>query len=143
MQEDLLASLLEPGSNYVNEMSSPPLPTTFSTSYSDLGLPDNNTSYNQDGHLGDGTSYVGANTPCTPQSYSSASPVEILGNSPESGSPGDAMMSSNVIPTDELGVLLGSITSVSSGESSADVRIDVGEFYCETQGERKYVPLSL
>ena len=129
LQDDLLATLLEPGSTYLNDMSSPPLLTTYAD------LPANDT-FNQDVYPADD---VRTNTP---QSYSSSSPVDILGNSPNSASPGDVMMtSSNVMSTDYLGVLLGSITSVSSGESSTDVRINVGEFLVR-EGRMSFICVS-
>lgn len=51
----------------------------------------------------------------------------MLGNSPESAN--DVMVtSSNVLPNDELDALLGSLTNASSKRSSAEVKINVGEF---------------
>ena len=121
LQDDLLASLLEPGSTYFNEISSPPVPTTFASSRPHVS---HDTFFSHDAFMS-----ADENGTNTPQSYSSGSPVDILENSPGSTSPGDVMMmSSNVRPNDELGVLLGSITSLTGpGGSSADVRINVGE----------------
>lgn len=51
----------------------------------------------------------------------------MLGNSPESAN--DVMVtSSNILPNDELDALLGSLTNASSKRSSAEVKINVGEF---------------
>lgn len=109
-QEDLLASLLEPDSSCLSQLPPPLSSPPFQTS-SDPTLPPLDT--------------VTDNRTVSPAlSFSSGSPV---GNSPATSSPpGDVMMMSSSMANDELSVLLGSVTSISSGESSSDVRIDLG-----------------
>lgn len=140
-QDDLLASLLEPGSVELDQMpppfSSPPLPSPPLPPPSDVcttqpaalvitsvdaiaSLP----SPTNDGCVSDSSSLNRAHSP---YSYTSCSPGNIFGTSPTIASPDDVMMtSSSGIPHDELDVLLGSLTNVSTGGSPSEVIIDVG-----------------
>lgn len=131
-QDDLLASLLEPSSVYLGQLSPPlsrpPFPSpphstntaahtthpaasyTLLASGSEPMAHSSLPSPTNDGYVSDGSSLNRAHSP-----YS-----DIRGNS---ASPGDVMVtSSSVLPVDELDALLGSLTSGSSSE----VKIDVG-----------------
>ena len=118
-QDDLLASLLEPNSAYLGQLSPPLSSPTLPISPPHHTTTDASPSC--DGTVSDGSSLNRAHSP---YSYT-CSPVDMLGTSPESASSGDIMVtSSTIVPTDELDALLGTLTG---GGSSCDIKIDLGE----------------
>ena len=141
-----MASLLEPDPGYLGQLSPPlstfphlstfppPLSTTHSTFAQDQALLSGGSeavplsvlpSPPHDGYVSDTSSLHRAHSPYSCTSYS---PVDMLGNSPVSVSHSDVMVtSSGGLPANELDALLGSLSSASSGGSSSEVKIDVGQ----------------
>lgn len=125
-QDDLLASLLEPGSAYLGQLSPPPLPSpSFPTPPQPAECPAGVTSSpTNDGDISDRSSLNAAHSPYS-GSYTSCSP-DPFGHSPDN--PGDVMMtSSDILPVEDFNTLLESLTTASYGGSSSEIKIDVGE----------------
>lgn len=128
LQDDLLASLLEPGSAYLGQLSppfpSPSLSTPPPPAACQAGPADVSFSPTCDGDSSDRSSLNTAHSPYSCSNIS-CSP-DIFRNSPEN--PGDVMMTSTDIhPTDDINALLESLTTtVSYGGTSSDIKINVG-----------------
>ena len=129
-QDDLLASLLEPSSAYLDQVSppmssSPPpsLPPLSSFSILPASHGSDTMAHSSPTHDGSISDESSLNRAHSPSSYTSYSPVDVLGNSPASG---DVMVTSTSgIPSDELDALLGSLTNVSA-RGPSEVKINVG-----------------